>query len=84
MMLSSDKPSATIDLVFDFCQSVGLPVCLADIGLLDMCDDDLLKVAHGACDEGETIHNEPVEVTPRCVLHAMKVADAEGRRHKGK
>ncbi|MFT6898238.1 MAG: glycerol dehydrogenase [Paraglaciecola sp.] len=84
MMFLTDKPSATIDLVFDFCQSVGLPICLADIGLQNVSDDDLLKVAQRACVEGETIHNEPVEVTPRRVLHAMKVADAEGRRRKGK
>jgi len=35
MMFLTDRPSATIDLVFDFCQSVGLPISLADIGMLE-------------------------------------------------
>lgn len=82
MMFLSDKPAATIDLVFDFSQSIGLPMTLEDIGLAGVSDADLLKVAETACAEGETIHNEPVEVTPRRVLHAMKAADAEGRRRK--
>ena len=82
MMFLSDKPSATIDQVFDFSESIGLPITLQDIGLENAGDADLLRVAETACAEGETIHNEPVEVTPRSVLHAIKAADAEGRRRR--
>ena len=82
MMFLSDKPSHMIDQVFRFCQSVGLPTTLSDIGLTDVSDEDLMKVATAACAEGETIHNEPFEVTPRHVLHAIKAADAEGRHRK--
>lgn len=82
MMFLSDRPSDTIDLVFDFSESIGLPITLQDIGLAGVSDSDLLRVAEAACAEGETIHNEPVEVTPRRVLHAIKAADAEGRRRK--
>lgn len=82
MMFLSDKPADTIELVFDFSESIGLPMTLEDIGLADVSDADLLRVATTACAEGETIHNEPVEVTPRRVLHAIKAADAEGRRRK--
>ncbi|WP_395373650.1 glycerol dehydrogenase [Marinicella sp. W31] len=82
MLFLSDKPKHMIDQVFGFCQSVDLPICLSDIGLADISDEELLKVATAACAEGETIHNEPFTVTPRHVLHAIKAADAEGRRRK--
>ncbi|TQV81206.1 glycerol dehydrogenase [Exilibacterium tricleocarpae] len=82
MMFLADKSSDTIDLVYDFSESIGLPTTLGDIGLPEASDTDLLRVAETACAEGETIHNEPVEVTPRRVLHAIKAADAEGRRRK--
>lgn len=83
MMFLSDKPSDVIDLAFDFCESVDLPTTLADIGLFDVSETELFAVAQAACAEGETIHNEPVEVTPRRVMHCLRAADAEGRRRKG-
>lgn len=82
MMFLSDKPSDVIDLAFDFCEAVDLPTTLADIGLTGVSDTELFAVAEAACAEGETIHNEPVEVTPRRVMHCLKAADAEGRRRK--
>ena len=82
MMFLSDKPADLIDTVFDFSEAVGLPITLADIGLADVSEADLIKVAQAACAEGETIHNEPFEVTPDKVVAALKVADAEGRRRK--
>jgi glycerol dehydrogenase len=82
MMFLTDRPSATIDLVFDFCQSIGLPICLADIGMHEPTDEELMQVATRACAAGETIHNEPYEITARRVMHCIKAADAEGRRRK--
>ena len=82
MMFLTDNPSGKIDQAFDFCEDVGLPITLAEIGLGDATDADLLQIATAACADGETIHNEPVEVTPRRVLHCLKAADAEGRRRR--
>jgi len=79
----TDKPKATIDEVYSFCESVGLPTTLADIGLSGVSEEQLLKVAKATCAEGETIHNEPIPVTLEQVVSALKVADAEGRRRKG-
>ena len=83
MAFLTDKPSAMIDLVFDFCEAVALPTTLAEIGLENASDEQLITAATAACAEGETIHNEPYEVTPRRVVHCLKAADAEGRRRKG-
>jgi glycerol dehydrogenase len=80
MLILTDRPSQVIDRVFGFCESVGLPTTLADIGLEGISDDRLLLAAQRACDATETIHNEPCEITPESVLAALRTADAQGRR----
>ena len=61
----TDKPKHIIDEVYSFCESVGLPTTLADIGLSDVSDQELMSVAEAACAKGETVHNEPLPVTPQ-------------------
>jgi glycerol dehydrogenase len=78
----TDKPTETINEVYSFCESIGLPSTLADIGLDQASDEELLKVATASCSEGETIHNEPIPVTPDMVFSALRIADAEGRRRR--
>ncbi|MGB9863850.1 MAG: glycerol dehydrogenase [Candidatus Saccharicenans sp.] len=80
----TDKPAEVIDEVYNFCQEVGLPVTLEEIGLGKASDEELMKVAEAACQPQETIHNEPVPVTPYAVFAALKAADAEGKRRKTK
>ncbi|MEQ8785609.1 MAG: glycerol dehydrogenase [Pirellulaceae bacterium] len=74
----TDRPSEVIDDVYDFCESIGLPTTLADIGVGDASDDDLRLVAEAACAEGETIHHESFPVTPDAVVAALKTADKVG------
>lgn len=78
----TDKPKKLIDEVFSFCEAIGLPTTLADIGLSNVSDQKLMKVAEAACAEDETIHNEPVPVTAQMVFSALKAADAEGKKRK--
>lgn len=78
----TDKPAEVIDEAYSFCKAVGLPFTLAQIGLEDASDEDLMKVAEGSCAQGETIYNEPIPVTPQMVFSALKAADAEGRRRR--
>lgn len=79
----SDKSWETIEEVYDFCEAVGLPTTLAEIGLSDVTDAQLMQVAERACADDETIHNEPRPVTSDAVVAALKAADAEGRRRQG-
>lgn len=79
----SDQDPDVIDEVYTFCEEVGLPTTLAEIGLADVADEELMKVAAAATAEGETIYNEPSPITPQIVFAAIKTADAEGRRRKG-
>ena len=76
----TDKPIELIDQVYDFCKKVGLPYTFEHIGLKDVSDEDLMKVAEAASKEGETIHNEAVPVTAMKVFSALKIADRYGRK----
>jgi glycerol dehydrogenase len=73
-----ERPIPEIEEVLEFCLAVGLPVCLADIGLKQASREDLRKVAAAACAQGETMANEPLPVTPEMVMAAMIQADAMG------
>jgi len=79
----TDKEPELIDEVYSFCEEVGLPTTLAEIGLDEVGDAELMQVAEAACAAGETIHNEPIPVTPQRVFWALKAADAEGHRRLG-
>jgi glycerol dehydrogenase len=83
-LFMTDKPGDMIDEVYSFCEAVGLPTTLGDLGLRAVPDEELMKAASIACAEKETIHNEQMPVTPELVCASMKMADQEGvRRRKG-
>lgn len=65
-----------------FCIDVGLPVTFEELGIKDVTDEELRKVAEAACAENDTIHNLPFEVTVDGVVSALKAADAYGRFYK--
>jgi glycerol dehydrogenase len=71
-----------IDQVLDFCLSVGLPVCLADIGVASISHSELMDVARKACIPEESIHSMPFPVTPESVAAAIAVADKLGQAFK--
>jgi len=75
----TDRPGPLVRDVYEFCEAVGLPTTLAQIGIGDATDDDLRRVAEAACAEGETIHHEPCPVSADAVLAALKTADQLGR-----
>jgi glycerol dehydrogenase len=75
-------PRATVAEVLGFSSAVGLPITLAHIGLVELTRDRLDPIARRATAPGETIHNEPFEVTPDMVADALLAADALGRAWK--
>ncbi len=76
------RPPAVVDEVYNFCTAIGLPTTLADIGLAEVSDADLMRAAEATCAPGETIGNCPCAVSPATVFAALKAADAEGRARK--
>lgn len=69
-------------VVFSFCEEVGLPTTLADIGLGKAERDKLSEAAKRACASDQPIHHEAGTITPERVLDAMLAADAIGRRRR--
>lgn len=78
----TEKEPEMIDEVYGFCEAIGLPSTLEDVGLEDPSDEVLRTVVERAVQEGETIHNEPVPITPDRVIQALRMADREGTQRK--
>jgi glycerol dehydrogenase len=70
---------AQIEEVLRFSTCVGLPVTLGGIGCEGISSELLDQVAARTIAPGETIHNEPFEVTAEMVRDAILAADAAGR-----
>jgi glycerol dehydrogenase len=73
------ESQATFAEVLGFANDVGLPTTLAEIGLPSLDRELLNTIAKRATAPGETIHNEPFEVTAPMVADAVLAADAYGR-----
>lgn len=78
----TDAPRGESDTVFAFCEEVGLPTTLADIGVDRADRAKLMTAAEMACAPGQYIHHEAGVITPEKVLHAMLAADAIGAGRK--
>lgn len=78
----TDAPPEEIEAVYAFCESIGLPTTLAQIGILDAAPEHLMRAAVKACVPGEAIHHEAGVMSPEKVLAAILAADliGEGRR----
>jgi glycerol dehydrogenase len=68
--------------VFSFCEDVGLPTTLADIGLENANPERLLLAAEKACAPDQPIHHEGGIISPHKVLNAMLAADAIGKARR--
>jgi glycerol dehydrogenase len=71
-----------LETVFSFCERIGLPTTLAEIGLGKVTREKLMIAAEKACAPEQPIHHEVGVITPEKVLNAMLAADAMGRARK--
>ena len=78
----TDALPSEIETVYSFCEEVGLPTTLAEIGLVSIDKERLMQVAIKACASQEGIHHEACLITPEKVLYAMIVADKMGKKRK--
>ena len=81
-LVMEGSPRATVEQVLGFSSEVGLPITLAGVGLRELPRDLLGQIARRSTAPGETIHNEPFEVTSDMVADAILAADAIGRDWK--
>jgi len=77
-LVLENADSEEINTVINYCKSVGLPVCLADLGVTEVTSEKIMAVAKASTAEGETIHNMPFVVTAEDVYAAIMTADKLG------
>lgn len=78
----TNAPQEEREIVYSFCETVGLPTTFSDIGLQGVTRDKLMKVATKTCSPAEGIHHEITQITPLKVVEAMIAADAQGKTRK--
>lgn len=76
------RPSVDLEDVVGFCLSVGLPVCLEDLGIINPTKKEIREVAEATTAEGETIHATWFDVDADKVEAAIWTADAIGQQFK--
>ncbi len=81
-LVLENAPKEEIEEVLSFCCSIGLPVCLADIGVESISKEELMKVAEKSCIPEESIHAMPFPVNAEAVAGAIMVADSMGHAWK--
>ncbi len=79
----ADAAADESETVFSFCEDIGLPTTLADIGLGNADREELRVAAEKTCAPGQPVHHEAGLITPELVLNAMLAADAMGRARRG-
>lgn len=81
-LILENASTEEINTVLGFCLDLGLPVCLEDIGVESMTDEELMAVAEKACIPEESIHAMPFPVTEDAVASAILTADRVGKNYK--
>ena len=91
-LILENSPEDELYEVLDFCDTVGLPICLQDLMTnrktgevmrKGLTEEELKAVAAKTCIPDESIHNMPFPVTEDMVVAAIKTADKIGREYKG-
>lgn len=83
-LVLENAPEEELYEVLDFCVRIGLPVCLADIGVDSVSGEELMEVAKKACEPEESIYSMPFPVSAETVAAAIATADAIGKAFKAK
>jgi glycerol dehydrogenase len=82
-LMMESQPRSVVEQVLGFSSSVGLPITFAGVGLGANPSKELLEqISRRSTAPGETIHNEPFEVSPAMVVEALRAANAAGAAWK--
>ena len=73
------RPRADLDEVLGLSVGIGLPVTLGELGIPNPSVEQIRTIATRSLADGETIHNEPFEVSVADLSDAIIAADASGR-----
>ncbi|MBW1783870.1 MAG: glycerol dehydrogenase [Deltaproteobacteria bacterium] len=74
------RPQPLMEEVYGFCESVGLPTTLAQIGLEGVTDAELHAAIQPVFENKQSyLHNVRFELTPETIIEALRMADGIGR-----
>ena len=77
-LILENAPIEELDTVCEFCEQIGLPITLAQLGVSDNIEEKMKQVAQASCAPRETIHNMPFPVTADSVYAALLTANKFG------
>lgn len=77
-LVLENVPQSELTTVLNFCKQFNLPTCLKDLGITELDDERLMKVAMAACDPDNNMKNMPFKVTPEDLCAAIRAADKIG------
>ncbi|KAL1751882.1 hypothetical protein FB107DRAFT_278261 [Schizophyllum commune] len=80
-LVLDNAETAELDKYIGFLLSIDLPVTFDMMGIPDVTEPELRRVADIACAPGETIWNMESVITPDVVYQAILGADAAGREY---
>lgn len=81
-LVLENAPTEELNQVLDFCLEIGLPVCLSDIGVNEISNEELMEVAEKACIPEESVYSMPFDIEVEEVAAAIMVADKLGKEYK--
>ena len=81
-LVLENAPTEEINQVLDFCLEIGLPVCLEDIGVDSITEEEAIAVAEKACIPEESIYAMPFPIDIESVAAAIITADKIGKTYK--
>ncbi|GAA0864652.1 glycerol dehydrogenase [Paraclostridium tenue] len=81
-LVLENAPTEEINQVLDFCLEIGLPVCLEDIGVDSITEEEAIAVAEKACIPEESIYAMPFPIEIESVAAAIITADKIGKTYK--
>ncbi|MGL5642306.1 MAG: glycerol dehydrogenase, partial [Paraclostridium sp.] len=81
-LVLENAPTEEINEVLDFCLEIGLPVCLEDIGVDSISEEEAIAVAEKACIPEESIYAMPFPIDIESVAASIITADKIGREYK--
>ena len=81
-LILENSPEEELKEVLDFCLSVNLPICLEDIGVKTISDQQLTEVAEKTIIPEESIHSMPFPITVEGIKAAILLADSIGKNYK--
>uniref|UniRef100_A0A7S1NYU3 Alcohol dehydrogenase iron-type/glycerol dehydrogenase GldA domain-containing protein n=1 Tax=Vitrella brassicaformis TaxID=1169539 RepID=A0A7S1NYU3_9ALVE len=77
------KDKKTVEEIYSFCEAVGLPTVLGDIGLGEVTEEELLVVASRCLEPSSPMLNEPhTHIDADAIVKAMREADRYGRARR--